>query len=264
MSRFYALLSAVAVLCPLVAAAQDAKPGLSALIVANSRWSADLVRSVLESLDLPALAVTPTSVRVPVRVGHSAAVVATFDRPVDPEAARAAWRRSPGVRVVDDPATERYPTPLEAAGLDDVLVGRTRRDPSDANALAWFLASAGGTRFLAAMGAESYKVEWKDNPDTRLAAMAPVGEVRVDGVFVAIGHIPNSKAFTPALDVDEGGYFVAGANTVSTKVPGVFVAGDCADHVYRQAITAAGMGCQAAIEAERWLAAEENARAAAE
>ena len=66
--------------------------------------------------------------------------------------------------------------------------------------------------------------------------------------------MPNSKAFTPALDVDEGGYFVADANTVSTKVPGVFVAGDCSDHVYRQAITAAGMGCRAAIEAERWLA----------
>jgi thioredoxin reductase (NADPH) len=58
----------------------------------------------------------------------------------------------------------------------------------------------------------------------------------------------------PSLEVDEGGYFVAGANTVSTRVPGVFVAGDCADHVYRQAITAAGMGCRAAIEAERWLA----------
>ena len=73
-------------------------------------------------------------------------------------------------------------------------------------------------------------------------------------VFIAIGHIPNTKAFTPAISIDENGYFIAGENTVSTKIPGVFVAGDCADHVYRQAITAAGMGCRAAIEAERWLA----------
>jgi thioredoxin reductase (NADPH) len=77
----------------------------------------------------------------------------------------------------------------------------------------------------------------------------------VKGVFVAIGHVPNSQAFSAALDVDENGYFrpVHGSQ-VRTKVPGVYVAGDCADHVYRQAITAAGMGCQAAIDAERWLA----------
>ena len=77
----------------------------------------------------------------------------------------------------------------------------------------------------------------------------------VKGIFVAIGHVPNTGPFAAALDLDENGYFkpVAGSQ-VKTKVPGVYVAGDCADHVYRQAITAAGMGCQAAIEAERWLA----------
>jgi thioredoxin reductase (NADPH) len=77
----------------------------------------------------------------------------------------------------------------------------------------------------------------------------------VKGVFVAIGHVPNSGPFASALDVDKNGYFVpAHGSQVRTKVPGVYVAGDCADHVYRQAITAAGMGCQAAIDAERWLA----------
>jgi len=77
----------------------------------------------------------------------------------------------------------------------------------------------------------------------------------VKGVFVAIGHLPNTGPFAPPLDVDENGYFKPAAGSqVKTKIPGVYVAGDCADHVYRQAITAAGMGCQAAIEAERWLA----------
>jgi len=77
----------------------------------------------------------------------------------------------------------------------------------------------------------------------------------VKGVFVAIGHEPNTGPFAAVLDTDEGGYFKPAAGSqVRTNVPGVYVAGDCADHVYRQAITAAGMGCAAAIEAERWLA----------
>lgn len=77
----------------------------------------------------------------------------------------------------------------------------------------------------------------------------------VKGVFIAIGHVPNSSPFAKHLDVDENGYFKpVDGSQVKTKVPGVYVAGDCADHIYRQAITAAGMGCQAAIDAERWLA----------
>ena len=77
----------------------------------------------------------------------------------------------------------------------------------------------------------------------------------VKGIFVAIGHVPNTAAFKDAVDTDDQGYFVpADHSQVQTKTPGVYVAGDCADHHYRQAITAAGMGCQAAIEAERWLA----------
>ena len=80
----------------------------------------------------------------------------------------------------------------------------------------------------------------------------------IKGLFVAIGHIPNTGPFAPPLDTDDQGYFQPAAGSqVQTNVPGVYVAGDCADHVYRQAITAAGMGCQAAIETERWLADQE-------
>ena len=79
--------------------------------------------------------------------------------------------------------------------------------------------------------------------------------IALKGVFVAIGHVPNTAPFKDAVDTDEQGYFVpVGHSQVKTKTPGVYVAGDCADHHYRQAITAAGMGCQAAIEGERWLA----------
>ena len=80
-------------------------------------------------------------------------------------------------------------------------------------------------------------------------------EVFCKGIFVAIGHIPNTECFKDELDLDENGYLIPQkGSSVLTKVPGVYIAGDCADHVYRQAITASGMGCQAAIEAERWLA----------
>ncbi len=92
-------------------------------------------------LELPELAVTVTAVRVPVRVGHCAAVTVRLARELEPEAARELWKTTPGVVVVDDPSQGRYPTPLEAAGSDEVLVGRVRRDVSQPRGLAYFIAS---------------------------------------------------------------------------------------------------------------------------
>ena len=82
-------------------------------------------------------------------------------------------------------------------------------------------------------------------------------DLPIDGFFLAIGHKPNSDIFKDYLDTDEVGYIITEAGTPRTKVPGVFAAGDVADPPYRQAITAAGSGCKAAIEAERYLSAND-------
>lgn len=116
---------------------------------------------------------------------------------------------------------------------------------------------------------EKIEVVWNANPEAVLAdesgnaralkvKKTDTGdslEIACKGVFIAIGHIPNTDFVEGLLDRDDNGYLIpASGSQVRTSLPGLFAAGDCVDHVYRQAITAAGMGCQSAIEVERWLA----------
>ena len=113
---------------------------------------------------------------------------------------------------------------------------------------------------------DKIKVEWNrtvaevlgdDSGVTGLRLASMTGEddldIAVQGMFVAIGHDPATAAFHGALDLDDEGYILAETGGTRTSVDGVFAAGDCVDKIYRQAVTAAGMGCMAALDAERWL-----------
>lgn len=130
---------------------------------------------------------------------------------------------------------------------DELRASQIMQDKAKANPKIKFLLNTQISGVLGDFKVEGVKV--KDN------ATGKESEIKADGVFVAIGHIPNSKVF-PGIEVDEKGFIKAEKHT-KTNIDGVFVAGDVHDKEYMQAITAAGLGCAAALDAERWLAEQE-------
>jgi len=115
-----------------------------------------------------------------------------------------------------------------------------------------------------------HEVTGADNPKTvtgvrlKNVKTGKVSKLKVDGVFVAIGHVPATELFKGKLEMNASGYLITEPDSTRTSIPGVFAAGDVKDEIFRQAVTAAGMGCMAALEAERYLAKLETVAKAAE
>jgi thioredoxin reductase (NADPH) len=132
---------------------------------------------------------------------------------------------------------------------DELRASKIMGERAMANAKIEFFWSARVIDILGKDEVEGVKIKSvKDGSETVLEAK---------GFFAALGHIPNTQIFAGLLETDEKGFIKCKDNSSYTSVEGVFAAGDCADHVYRQAVTAAGMGCKAAIDAERWLESAE-------
>lgn len=132
---------------------------------------------------------------------------------------------------------------------DELRASKIMGDRAQANPKIEFLWSHQVTEVLGENEVEGVKVKNLKDGSEKV--------VEAKGYFAALGHIPNTQIFADFIDTDDKGFIkLASDNSSYTNVEGVFAAGDCADHVYRQAITAAGMGCKAAIDAERWLEAK--------
>ena len=128
---------------------------------------------------------------------------------------------------------------------DELRASKIMADRAMENPKIEFLWSSQVVEILGDKEVEGVKVKnLKDESET---------VVEAKGFFAALGHIPNTQLFTDFIETDEKGFIKLNNCTSYTNMAGVFAAGDCADHIYRQAVTAAGMGCKAAIDAERWL-----------
>jgi thioredoxin reductase (NADPH) len=133
---------------------------------------------------------------------------------------------------------------------DEFRASQIMEDRAQANDKIEFITNAVVDEVIGEAGVTAVKI--------RDVNTGEITELPADGLFVAIGHDPNTKLFVDWLDLDAGGYIITKPGSTETNIEGVFAVGDVVDHVYRQAVTAAGMGCMGALDAERWLAAREG------